>query len=294
MEQTLRGVFAAVLTPYTADLAVDFDLLGRHCRRLLDEGLHGVSLFGTTGEGPALDAAERRTGLEAVLAAGVPASKILPATGAASLMETVALSRHALGLGCTNLLVMPPFFFKGIDDEGAYTYFAEVVTRTGSDAARYYLYNFPAITDVWINRPVVARLRQRFGAAIAGVKDSSGDWDYVTGLIADNPGLAVFSGWESLIPKLVRAGGSGNISGLANIIGPHLRHNFDAAATADQEPAFAVLRTFVDDVCRHPVTAAIKALNADLRGESSWRNIRPPLAPLNPAARLAIPDALKR
>ncbi len=277
MTSSLRGIFAAVLTPYAEDLSCDAALLAQHCRRLLDEGCHGVSLFGTTGEGPALCAAERCRGLEAVRDAGVPTDRLLPATGAASLPETVELSRHALSVGCCNLLVMPPFFFKNVPDEGVYRFFSELVERVGDASARYYLYNFPAVTGVAIGREVVGRLRATLGPAIAGVKDSSGELAYMTGLLSDHPGMAVFTGWETLFRDLVRAGGSGNISGMANIIAPELRRIFDRPDDTSLETLRAALERLVATVSGMAVTPAIKELTAHLRGEPSWRRLRPPL-----------------
>ncbi len=292
MENGLRGIYAAVLTPYTDELACDHKLLARHCSRLLNEGCHGVSLFGTTGEGPALSAAEREKGLETVLADGVPKDKVLPATGAASLVDTIALTRHALSAGCRDILVMPPFFFKDVPDEGVYAYFRELIDRVGDNRARYYLYNFPAVTGVTIRRDVVGRLRRDCGSAIAGVKDSSGDMEYCTGLLADHPGIAVFTGWEALVPRLVAAGGSGNISGIANIAAKTLRAMFDEFAEAPGSARLKSVENLVTAVCANPITPALKFLNAHLRGEPAWRNIRPPLKALDSAAESAVIDAL--
>lgn len=294
MTSSLRGVFAAVTTPYKDDLSCDYALLARQCRRLLEEGCDGVSLFGTTGEGPALSVSERRKGLEAVLEQGVPAAKLLPAPGSASLSDTVELGRHAVSLGCTNLLVMPPFFFKNVSDEGVYAYYAELLDRVGGATVRYYLYNFPGVTGVAISRAVVGRLRKRFGDAIAGVKDSSGDMDYVRGLIADNPGLSVFSGWEILLRDLLAMGGAGNISGIANALAPVLRlifDNFQDRAKTDR-PA-AALKKLVDTVTSMPVTPAVKELTAHLRGEPGWRSIRPPLTALTSAEAKTLHAAVK-
>jgi 4-hydroxy-tetrahydrodipicolinate synthase len=277
MASSLRGIYAAVLTPYADNLSCDVALLSRQCCRLLDEGCHGVSLFGTTGEGPALSVAERCRGLEFVREHGISADRLLPATGAASLPDTVELSRHALSVGCRNLLVMPPFFFKGVPDEGVYRFFAELADRVGDGSARYYLYNFPAVTGVAISRDVVGRLRESLGAAVAGVKDSSGEWAYLSGLIADHPGMAVFTGWETLVRDLVLAGGSGNISGMANIIAPQLRRNFDHPEDASLDRMRAALARLVAAVSSMAITPALKELTAHLRGEAGWRTLRPPL-----------------
>nr|MBC8157988.1 dihydrodipicolinate synthase family protein [Alphaproteobacteria bacterium] len=234
MQDPLGGVFAAVMTPLREDLTVDTDHLAAHCRTLLNEGCHGVSLFGTPGEGPAFTAEERMTALEAVIGDGVAAQSILPGTGCVALPDTIRLTRHAIGLGCTNILLMPPFFFKEPTDEGVFAHYKSVIEGVNNANLRIYIYNFPAVTGVWIRPHVVERLIAKFPGTIAGVKDSSGDWDYVDALLAI-PGLAVFSGWEALLPRLLAAGGAGNISGLANVIAPTLRHVYDTRP-ADPDP----------------------------------------------------------
>ncbi len=276
----LRGIFAAVLTPQRDDLSCDNDLLALHCGRLLSEGCDGVSLFGTTGEGPAFSVEERCAGLEAVLEAGVPAERILPGTGAASPADTLALSRHALSVGCRNLLVMPPFFFKDVGDEGVFRCYADLIERVGDPRMRLYIYNFPDVTGLWVRPDVVARLIDAFAELVAGVKDSSGDWDYVTRLIGNFPALSMFTGWETLLPRLLAAGGAGNVSGMANVIPNVLRQLYERRPESDDDPLLAAVVDMVDAVSKRPVTPAIKALAANLRDEPSWRNMRPPLVPL--------------
>jgi 4-hydroxy-tetrahydrodipicolinate synthase len=268
------------MTPLREDLSCDLDLLSRHCRRLLAEGCDGVSPFGTTGEGPAFSVAERQAGLDAILAAGVPASRILPGTGCASPTDTVTLTRHALSVGCRNLLVMPPFFFKDVTDEGVFRTYADLIERTGDPSLRIYIYNFPAMTGVWVRPQVIGRLTEAFGDVIAGVKDSSGDWDYVMRLIGDFPSMSVFSGWESILPQLLAAGGAGNVCGMANIIPNIMRHLFDSRPESEDNPVLSGVVEMVRILSGHSVIAALKALAANLRHEPAWRRMRPPLVPV--------------
>lgn len=281
---SLQGLYAAVLTPMRDDLSCDTAQLAAHCRSLLSEGCHGVSLFGTTGEGPALTAEERIAGLEAVLKGGIAPHRVLPGTGCSAMPDTVRLTRHAADVGCKTVLVMPPFFFKDVSDDGVFAYYAALIERVGDPALRVVIYNFPAVTGVWVRDSVVARLRTAFPGVIAGVKDSSGDWAYVTALLQQFPGLAVFTGWETLVPKLVNAGGAGNISGLANVIPGLLRNLYDARSTATDDPLLASVARLVEATCQNPVIAAVKAVAANLRDWPSWRNMRAPLVPLSAEA----------
>ncbi|MBL6945117.1 MAG: dihydrodipicolinate synthase family protein [Rhodospirillales bacterium] len=293
MRDHLKGVFAAVMTPLREDLTIDSDHLAAHCRTLLDEGCHGVSLFGTTGEGPGFSAEERMAGLEAVAAAEIGVENILPGTGCAALPDTVRLTRHAIGLGCSNILLMPPFFFKEPSDEGVFQLYRSVIEGVNDASLRVYIYNFPAVTGVWIRPSVVERLISEFPDAIAGVKDSSGDWDYLGALLAI-PGLAVFSGWEAILPRLLAAGGAGNISGLANVIAPTLRHVYDTCPADPNHPLMLGISELVAAVVEHPVIPAIRALAANLRNDPDWRRIRPPLSPLDAQSERALMSAFER
>ncbi|MBL6945357.1 MAG: dihydrodipicolinate synthase family protein [Rhodospirillales bacterium] len=292
-QETLKGLYAAVMTPLREDLTCDTDHLAAHCRTLLDEGCHGVSLFGTTGEGPGFTAAERMAALEAVIATGIKPHKILPGTGCAALPDTIRLTQHAIGSGCTNILLMPPFFFKEPSDEGVFQLYANIISSVDDAKLRIYIYNFPAVTGVWIRPQVVERLVREFPGIIAGVKDSSGDWDYVNAVLSI-PGLSVFSGWEMYVPKLLAAGGSGNISGLANVIAPVLRKLFETRPADPDHPLMAGITELVNAVVKYPGIPAIRALAANLRNDPSWRRIRPPLSPLDAQSEAVLMADFKR
>ena len=291
---SLHGLYAAVMTPMRDDLSCDTAHLAAHCRSLLDEGCHGVSLFGTTGEGPALTADERAQGLEAVLANGIAPHCVLPGTGCAALPDAVRLTRHAAGLGCKTVLVMPPFFFKDVSEDGVVAYYSALIERVGDPALHVIIYNFPAVTGVWVRETAVARLTAAFPGVIAGVKDSSGDWAYVSALLKQFPQLAVFTGWEALVPKLVTAGGAGNISGLANVIPGLLRRLYETRPTSASDPLLAGVSRLVEEVCKHPVIPAIKAVAATLREWPSWRNMRAPLVPLSAEAERSLVTTFRR
>lgn len=277
----LSGIFAAVLTPIHDDGSIDLPSLASHAASLLDKGCHGVSLFGTTGEGPAFTAEERMQGLEAVLAAGVPADKIMPGTGAAALPDTVALTRHALEKGCNTVLLMPPFFFKDLANNQVLAFFEKCIEEVNDPNLKVVLYNFPAVTGVLITPDVIAQLAERYPSTIVGVKDSSGDWDYVTSIRKLSPDVALFTGWEALVPKLLAAGGVGNISGIANIAPDILRDLFDRAPQDPEDACLKGVEKLVAAVTKYPVTPALKSLKAKESGAKEWRNLRVPNLPLS-------------
>lgn len=291
---SLHGIYAAVMTPMHDDLSCDTAHLAAHCRSLLDEGCHGVSLFGTTGEGPALTADERIAGLEAVLANDIAPHCVLPGTGCTALPDAVRLTRHAADRGCKTVLVMPPFFFKDVSEDGVVAFYSALIERVGDPALRIIIYNFPAVTGVWVRETAVARLIAAFPDIIAGVKDSSGDWAYVSALLEGFPGLAVFTGWEALVPKLVAAGGAGNISGLANVIPGLLRRLYETRPTSVDDPLLSGVSRLVDTVCKYPIIPAIKVIAATLREQPSWRNMRAPLVPISAEAERSLIAAFRR
>ncbi|MBE0529774.1 MAG: dihydrodipicolinate synthase family protein [Rhodospirillales bacterium] len=287
----LQGIYAAVMTPMQDDLSCDMNRLAAHCRSLLDEGCHGVSLFGTTGEGPALTTDERQAGLEAVLTSGVAPHRVLPGTGCAAIPDAVRLTRHATGLGCKTVLVMPPFFFKDIGDDGVVAFYAALIEGVGDPALRVIIYNFPAVTGVWVRERAIERLIAAYPHAIAGVKDSSGDWPYVAALLRQFPSLAVFSGWETWVPKLVAAGGAGNISGMANVIPGLLRQLYDNRSSA---ATLSRVSRLVEEVSKYPIIPALKVLAATLREQPSWRNMRAPLVALPAESERSLVMAFER
>ena len=148
----MKGVFAAVLTPMRDDLSVDRAAYAEHCRRLLDEGCHGLGIFGTTGEANSLSVAERVAAWAGLVEDGIPADVLLPGTGACALPDAVTLAREALAVGAPGVLALPPFYYKGVSDDGLFRFFAELIERVGDDRLRLFLYHIPPWRR-WASRP---------------------------------------------------------------------------------------------------------------------------------------------
>jgi hypothetical protein len=194
-----RGVFCAALTPVAEDLSPDHARFTAHCRRLLEEGCDGIALLGTTGEANSFSSAERQGLLEATVAAGIAPDRLLPSTGVAALTETVALTRHALSLGVTTVVMLPPFYYKGITEDGLFAAYAEVAERVADPRLRIVLYHIPQMSAVPIPFPVIARLREAYPGTFTGIKDSAGDLSHMEALVERFPGIAVLAGADPLM-----------------------------------------------------------------------------------------------
>src|SRR5207248_4399702 len=243
MTQRIRGVLAPVVTPFGADLAPDKERFIAHCQWLLSQNC-GLAVFGTTGEANSLAAEERSTLLDELVAAGVDTSRMMPGTGCCSITETVNLTSQAVKHGCAGVLMLPPFYYKGVSEEGLFRYFSEVVQRVGDGRLRIYLYHIPSVAVVGITSRLVERLLQAYPTAIAGMKDSSGDWNNTKTFLdafavragpADSKADAartfdIFVGSESFLLANLRQGGVGTISATANV-NPAAIHSVFAQAT---------------------------------------------------------------
>ena len=283
------GVVAASLTPFHEDLSVDADALAAHVQWLLERGCDGVLLFGTTGEGLSLSVAERIGALDAVLEAGVAPERLLVGTGAAALPDAVQLTRAAARRTVGGALVLPPFHFRQVPPEGLYRFYDRLVREVATDALRLYFYHFPALSGVPIPFPLMQRLREAHGAQIAGIKDSSAEWDHTEALCRDFPALQVFSGTERLLLPVLEAGGAGCISATVNVTAPlaaQVRREWDTAT--DPAASQDRLRTLRAAFASVPTIPALKQLLARGTGPSPWDTVRPPLAPLGPETARAV------
>jgi len=285
----IRGLWCATLTPLSNDGGVDHARFAAHVHDLFAQGVDGVALFGTTGEGQSFSLEERRGGLDALLAAGIPPARIIVATGCAALPETVVLSRHAVASGCATCLVLPPFFWKGVSDDGLFAWYARVIEGVADPRLRMVLYHIPPVSAVALSVDLVARLAAAFPAIVVGIKDSEGNWAHTAALLERVPQLAVMVGHEPHVPRLLRAGGTGTICGVANIYPALVRALMSPDVTQEDE---ARLATFIEIAFRQPFLAGFKSMVADRTRDPGWLAVRPPLVPLSEPARRALRTAL--
>ncbi|MGH8852274.1 MAG: dihydrodipicolinate synthase family protein [Casimicrobiaceae bacterium] len=281
--QPLQGLWCATLSPLDGHGALDAGRLAAHAKRLFASGVDGIAPFGTTGEGQSFSVAERQSGLDALIAAGVAPRRILAATGCAALPEAIALTRHAIAAGCAGALALPPFFFRDVIDDGVYAAYARLIDGVGDDQLRLYLYHIPQISGVAVSVSVVSRLAAAYPAILAGVKDSSGDFGNTRALVGALPRLSIFVGHEPHLPALRKLGGAGTICGIANLYPRLLRRLYDRSLDAAPADELALVERFLSAIRRFPIFAALKALQAELTGDLTWRMPRAPLLALSAA-----------
>jgi 4-hydroxy-tetrahydrodipicolinate synthase len=288
-----RGVFAAALTPLDGNLDPDHGALARHCRWLLDNGCDGLAVLGTTGEANSFGVKERMRMLDAIIDDGIPAATLLPGTGCSAIPDTVSLSRHAVEAGCAGVVMLPPFYYKGVSDDGLFAAYSEVIERVGDDRLKVYLYHFPQMSATPISYALIERLLDRYPAAVAGMKDSSGDLGNMAGAARAFPGFAIFSGSDELFLPLLQAGGAGCITAVSNVASGLAAKVYagwkkDGEIEADNGLLVAVRQAIV----RYPLAAALKEIMARLTGDGDWRRVRPPLAPMEEGDAAALMGAL--
>lgn len=280
------GVFCAALTPVDAAFDPDHAAFLAHCRSLLSEGCDGIALLGTTGEANSFSLAERRALLECAVAGGIAPERLLPGTGVCALTDTVGLTRHALSLGVTTVVMLPPFYYKGVSDEGVFASYSEIVQRIGDARLAIVLYHIPQMSAQPISHGVIERLLHRYPSTFVGIKDSSGDFANMTATIERFPGLAVLAGADPLLLPLLRHGGAGCITATSNLVAADLAYVFGHFRDPDDDPALAAAQKRIvatrERASRYPQIASLKALLAQRTGHDGWRRLRPPLSPLAP------------
>ena len=274
-----KGVRTPLLTPFNDDLSIATDLFVAHAQRLLDEGCAGLVPFGTTGEALSVGIDERIGAVRALVDSGIDSGRLMPGTGVSNLVDTARLSRACLDMGCLAVMVLPPFYYKNVSDDGLFRYFAELIARIGPDA-RIYLYHIPPVAVVGISVELVIRLREAFPEQIVGIKDSSGDWDNTRKLLGID-GLVVYPGSELPLMQALELGAPGCISATANtnaaaiaaVIRAHAQGDADRAIELHAEAARYRLALLE----KHAPIPAQKRLLAMRYGDARWANVRPPL-----------------
>lgn len=274
------GLSCAITTPMWEGGGVDLPRLVKHARHVLAQGCDSVTLYGTTGEGAALGLPARGAMMGSLIGAGIdPASQIYAGVAASSLHEAVEQGRLALDAGAKGLLVAPPFYFKGVSDEGLYRWFSQLLEKLGPSVRNVILYHIPSVTAVDISVALVQRLKTAFPGIVVGVKDSSGSYANTEELLKAHGELAILVGDERQLAKAVRNGAQGTICGVANLV-PHLLRPIVYEGKDDP-----TVNALVDEICSHPVLAAVKALVGHLHGDAGYGAMRPPLEALDEGQR---------
>jgi 4-hydroxy-tetrahydrodipicolinate synthase len=289
MPQPFAGVLVPVLTPFTASGEPDAGRFVAFCRWLLDEGADGLAIFGTTSEANSMSAGERMALLDRLVASGVPASRLMPGTGACSITEAATLIKHALGHGCGGVLMLPPFYYKGMTDQGIFDFIAAVIERVASPALKMYLYHIPPQTMIPFTIDLVGRLIKAYPNNIAGLKDSSGDWKNTAALLAEKfPNFGVFPGSEVFLLDGLRHGGVGCITASGNVNVPGIRKVYENWRTPQADQLQADITRVRMTIQKYPMVPALKRIVAHFHGDAEWANVRPPMERLSDAQSAAL------
>ena len=277
---TMRGVLAPVVTPFKADLSADRERLIAHCKWLLSQDC-GLAVFGTNSEATSLTMDERFELIDALVEVGIDPTRMMPGTGCCSFLDSVTLSKHAIELGCGGVLMLPPFYYKGVSDEGIYRNFAEIIERTGDDRLRIYLYHFPQMSAVPFSIELVGRLLENFPGIVVGMKDSSGDKDNLVAMMNAFPSFSLFAGNETLLLKNMRLGGAGCISATANINPSGIVSLFNSWSADNADDMQGTLDAVRETVQQFNLISAMKKMISHYASDPAWNRVRPPLIELN-------------
>jgi 4-hydroxy-tetrahydrodipicolinate synthase len=279
----IEGVAAPVITPFNKDYSPDAARFVRHCRWLLKAGCAGLAVFGTNSEANSMSVAEKRRLLEALVNGGVPAAALMPGTGHCALSDSIEMTRAAVELGCAGVLMLPPFYYKGVSDEGLYRNFAEVIERVGDERLALYLYHIPPVSQVPITLSLIERLLSKYPGIVAGAKDTSGDWSNTKAML-DNfgkSGFDVFAGSEVFLLDNMRHGGKGCITATGNINPGPIANVYTSWRSAEADKLQAGITATRKIVQKQPMIPALKAAVAHFGNDPQWRTCRPPLVELN-------------
>src|SRR3569623_1763730 len=273
-----HGGFSAALTPLDAELAPEHARFVEHCRYLLGEGCNGIAMLGTTGEANSFSVAERTALLEATIAGGIKPSQLLPGTGVAAFTDTVVLTRHALSVGVDTVVMLPPFYYKNVSDDGIYAAYSEIVQRISDARLRIVFYHYPQMSAQPISHALIEKLREAYPATFTGIKDSSADFANMTAMVERFPGFAVLGGADPLMLPLLRKGGGGCITATSNVVARSLAYVFKHFGDSDDDPALRAAQARIvrarELLTRFPQIASLKALTADRTGHAGWKRLR--------------------
>jgi 4-hydroxy-tetrahydrodipicolinate synthase len=279
--QAFRGVLVPVVTPFTQKLAPDSERFVAICQWLLDQGADGLAVFGTTSEANSMSVQERLDLLDALVAAGVAPAKLMPGVGACALSDCAKMAAHAASKKCGGVLMLPPFYYKTVSDDGLFAFVSEVIQRVGSADLRLYLYHIPPMSQIPFSYDLIERLIRAYPQVVVGIKDSSGDWNNTKGLLDRFPGFGTFVGSEQYLLDTLSGGGAGCITATGNVNVAGIKELFLNWRRPDAEALQERVTQIRKTVESYPLIAAVKWIVADIFQDPAWRQLRPPLQLLN-------------
>ena len=281
-KENLQGVFSPVITPFNRDFTVDHKKLTNQCEWLISQEV-GLAIFGTNSEANSLSVDEKIFLLDKVIDYGIDPGKLMPGTGCCSMTDTINLTKHAVKVGCAGVLMLPPFYYKAVDDDGLFKYFSNIIESVNDERLRIYLYHIPPIAMVGISLKLIEALLKKFPNTIAGIKDSSGDWNNTQQMLNEKwDDFGIFAGSESFLLKTMQQGGAGCISATANINPRNIYNvykNWQKSNASYMQEEIDRVRSIVQ---KYPLIPALKSIVSHFHEDSGWNILRPPLKELHP------------
>ena len=282
MNRPLNGVYTASLTPLTASFEPNIPALVRHAQWLLESGSDGVALLGSTGEANSLTLEQRLSIIEQT-ARELPPDRLMLGTGSCALQDSVRLTKASVDAGVFSVLVIPPFYYKPQSDESVLRFYSELISSVDEPRLRIIFYNFPKLSGYNFSVKILQELKQRFGDIAAGIKDSSGEWKNMLGIVQNIPDFMVYTGTETLLLDILKKGGAGCITATANLIAPECQRVYQAWKNNKQKVAEQAQMNLTDlrkTLENYPLVSELKSLFASKTNAEEWENMLPPFAPI--------------
>ncbi len=282
MNRPLNGVYTASLTPLTASFEPNIPALVRHAQWLLESGSDGVALLGSTGEANSLTLEQRLSIIEQT-ARELPPDRLMLGTGSCALQDSVRLTKASVDAGVFSVLVIPPFYYKPQSDESVLRFYSELISSVDEPRLRIIFYNFPKLSGYNFSVKILQELKQRFGDIAAGIKDSSGEWKNMLGIVQNIPDFMVYTGTETLLLDILKKGGAGCITATANLIAPECQRVYQAWKNNKQKVAEQAQMNLTDlrkTLENYPLVSELKSLFAAHTNAEEWENMLPPFAPI--------------
>ena len=282
MNRPLNGVYTASLTPLTASFEPNIPALVRHAQWLLESGSDGVALLGSTGEANSLTLEQRLSIIEQT-ARELPPDRLMLGTGSCALQDSVRLTKASVDAGVYSVLVLPPFYYKPQSDESVLRFYSELILSVDEPRLRIIFYNFPKLSGYNFSVKILQELKQRFGDIAAGIKDSSGEWKNMLGIVQNIPDFMVYTGTETLLLDILKKGGAGCITATANLIAPECQRVYQAWKNNKQKVAEQAQMNLTDlrkTLENYPFVSELKSLFAAHTNAEEWENMLPPFAPI--------------
>ncbi len=275
--QLPNGVITASLTPLHQDLSINHEALVSHCHWLLGRGNDAICFMGTTGEANSFSVNERRNALDAVIDGGPAPEKLIVGTGCCALTDTIKLTQHAVQYGVGGILLLPPFYYKNVSDDGIVDFFRHLLDAVGEQGLKIYLYQFPQMTGVPYSLDLTNRLVEEFSDVVIGMKNSSGDLPAMLEILNQIPGFKLYAGTEAYLLDVLKAGGAGCISATTNATSELAAEVYriwsNGEEAYEQQAELTNARKAFEGI---PFASSLKYMFSKWQENSGWQNLRPP------------------